>query len=64
MKADPKEIRRILQHAKICQDSLEREINAEPTGEKRNILTEANIHLLESISKLAEFINHDWSKHG
>lgn len=46
------DVRRIVRQIKAAQGELELEILRQPTGYVRNILTEANIHLLAAEEKL------------
>jgi len=54
--ANFKEVRRTLRALVAQQAELELCVLAQPSGGARNLLTEANIHLLESISKLKELL--------
>lgn len=52
------DLRRILRHLLLQKDELEYLILSTPTGPVREILTEANIHLMQSISSLEKTLKY------
>ena len=55
--ANFKEIKRILRELEHQQTELDLEILGQETGGARNLMTEANIFLMQSIEKLKELIS-------